>query len=61
MSMRCELHSWNTEGAEWCWRCEELKQKENKIKYENIVRDSCVQRINGDKEINIQPNTTHKN
>ena len=49
--MRCERHSWDNIGAEWCWRGEELTIQENKQKYEDKLRDNGLQRIGGDKKI----------
>jgi hypothetical protein len=42
---------WQPEGWEFCWRCEELKLKENKKKDENKFRDNSLQRVERDKEI----------
>lgn len=49
--MKCERHSWDTNDAEWCWRCEELTIEENKLKYENKFCDNSLQRDKRDKEI----------
>ncbi len=49
--MRCDWHMWQPDGWEFCWRCEELKQKENKKKYEDKLRNNGLQRIGRDKEI----------
>ena len=49
--MKCDRHMWDTSDREWCWKCEELKQEENKKKYEDKFRDNSLQRTRGDKEI----------
>ena len=52
---RCDWHMWQPEGWEFCWRCEELKLKENKKKDENKFRDNGLQRVGGNQEIGTLP------
>jgi len=47
--MRCERHI-DTNDEDFCYKCEELTIEENKKKYEDIIRNNSLQRIEGDKE-----------
>jgi len=59
--MKCDRHTWDTNDREWCWKCEELTLKENKVRYENKLRDNGLQRVGGNQETSTISSKTQKN
>jgi len=52
--MRCEKHIEIIE-QDYCHKCEELTINENKKKYEDIICNNSLQRIDGNKKISTVP------
>jgi hypothetical protein len=58
---RCDWHMWQPEGWEFCWRCEELKLKENKKKEDeklkkNMAKESKICPVCGSQFLDYKSN-----
>jgi hypothetical protein len=52
--VKCDKHIEKNDD-DFCYKCEELTLNEKKLKYENIICDSSLQRTDGDKKIGVVP------